>query len=125
MAIPPAAVPIKLIFIRLLIRVFYDVEKPFIFSHLAALTAISENEKKSFQGQRRLGLPGCLVGMNLTRAIALQSTYHCRVNNCYLHGCRVHCPLSARLPGEQVLKLTPKNRKNPAVCVSVFVGYIC
>ena len=29
---------------------------------------------------------------------ALQSTYHCRLNKCYLHGSRVSCSLSTRLP---------------------------
>ena len=33
----------KNLFTRLLIRVFSDVEKPFLFSYLAALTAKSEN----------------------------------------------------------------------------------
>ena len=56
------------------------------FSDLAALTA---------------RIPVCLSDMKLTRAITLQSTYHCRVINCYLHGCRTR--LSTRLPGEQVL----------------------
>ena len=79
-------------FTRLLTRPLSDVEKPFLVSDLAALTAKSEN--KAFQRQRRLGLPGCLVDTMLTCAIALDSAYHCRVNKCYLHGCLV---------GEQVL----------------------
>ena len=33
------------LFTRLLIRAFYDVEKPLLFSDLAALTAKSENKK--------------------------------------------------------------------------------
>ena len=40
--------------------------------------------------------------MKLTCTIALQST-HCRMNKCYLHGCRVNRPLSTRPPCEQVL----------------------
>ena len=35
--------------------------------------------------------------------IALRSSYHCLVNKCYLHGCRVNGPLPTRLPGEQML----------------------
>ena len=46
---------------------------------------------------------GCLVDVKLTCTIALQSTYHCRVNGCYLHGCRVYCTLSTRLSGRRVL----------------------
>ena len=57
-AIPPALVSIKLI---------YPAANPFSVFDLAALTAKSENIKKtSFQRQRRLGLPGCLAGMKLT-----------------------------------------------------------
>ena len=66
-AIPPALVSIKLI---------YPAANPFSVFDLAALTAKSENIKKTFQRQRRLGLPGCLAGKNLTYTIALKSTYH-------------------------------------------------
>ena len=37
------------------IRAFSDIEKPFLFSDLAALIAKSENKKKAFKHQRRLG----------------------------------------------------------------------
>ena len=83
-----------------LILSFSDIEKPFSFSDLPALTAKSESKKRLFQRQRRLGLPGCLVDMKLTCTTALQSVYHCLVNDCYLHGCRVNCLLPTRLPDE-------------------------
>ena len=90
-------------FTRLLIRAFSQIEKPSLFSNLAALTAKSENKTKALECQGRLRLPGCLVDMKLTYTIiALQSVYHCRVNKC-LPGCRVNCPLSTQMPGEQVL----------------------
>ena len=40
--------------------------------------------------------------MKLTCTTALQSTYHCRMNKCYLHGCLVNCSISIRLPVAQV-----------------------
>ena len=94
----------KSLFTRLLTRNFSDVEKAFVFlfSDLGPIIAKSGNEK-AFQRQRRLGLPGCLVDMKLTSTIALQSTYYCLINKWYLHGCRVNCPLSTRLLGEQML----------------------
>ena len=66
-AIPPAAVSIK-IFTRLLIRTFSDVEKSFIISDLAP----NQKIKKTFQRQRRLGLPGLLADLKLTCTIALR-----------------------------------------------------
>ena len=51
----------------------------FLFSDLAALTAKSENKKKAFQHQKRLGLQGCLIDM-----------YNCT-------------SVSLSLPGEQML----------------------
>ena len=95
----PAAVSIKLIYPAANPNLL-GLKSLYLFSDLAALTAKSENIEKAFQRQRRLGLLGCLVDMELTCTIALQLTYHCRVKNCYLHGCRVKCPLSSRLPGE-------------------------
>ena len=44
-----------------------------------------------------------MIDMKLTCTAALQSAYHCRVNKCYLHVCRVNCQLIIRLPGDQVL----------------------
>ena len=52
MAVVPAAVSIKLIYptanpsLLWRIRAFSDVEKPFLFSDLAALTAKSETKKR-------------------------------------------------------------------------------
>ena len=63
----------------------------------------NQNVKKVLQRQRRLGLAGCVAEMALTCTTALDSTYHCGVNKCYLHGCRVNCPLAIRLPVEQEL----------------------
>ena len=70
------------------------------------LTVKLEN-KKLFYFRESSGYPAAwfMVDIKLTYTIALQSTYHCRVNKCYLHGCRVNCTLSNRLPGEQVLFL--------------------
>ena len=47
-----------------------DVERPVLFSDLAALTAKLE-VKKAFQRQRRLGLSDCLADMKLTCTTAL------------------------------------------------------
>ena len=38
------------------IQAFSDIEKPFLFSDLAVKAAKSENKKKAFQHQRKLGL---------------------------------------------------------------------
>ena len=102
-AIPPAAVPIKLIYPAANPSLLWRW-KAFLFSDLAALTAKSEN-KKGFSTPRRLGLPGCVVDMKLTCTIALQSTYHCRVNKMlwiahYPADCRVNSCLFTRQPGK-------------------------
>ena len=95
MAIPRASVSIKRIYpaanhCLLTLKSFFFY---FLFSDLAALfilTAKSEHEKGF--SMRRLGLPGSKVDIKLT--ISHQSAYHCRVNKCFLQGCRVNCMLS-------------------------------
>ena len=47
------------------IRAFSDVEKPSLFSDVAALTATSENKESFSTSEIRLRLPGCLVDMKL------------------------------------------------------------
>ena len=108
-AIPPAAVSIafsdvekKNLFNFLIWRVFAENYKK-AFQHQKSSKSPNQTIKKAFQRQRRRGLPGCLIDMKLTFTNALQSTYHCRGNKCYLHGCRVNYLLSTRLPIEQVL----------------------
>ena len=102
MAVPPAAVSIKLIYPAANPSLLWRWKAFLIFWFGGFIRQIWKL-KNAFQRQRRLGLLDCLADMKLTRTIALQSTYHCRVNKCYLHGYRVNCPLSTRLPGEQVL----------------------
>ena len=80
----------------------FNFQKAFFLFSDWRLKQPNQNIKKAFQRQRRFGLASCPVDMKLTCTIAFQATYHCRVNICYLHGCRVNCLLSPQLPGEQV-----------------------
>ena len=72
-AIPPAAV-VKKLFTRLLIRDPSDVEKLF-YVLIWRLLPPNQKIRNTFQRQRRLGSPGCLVDM-------YNAIYHCRVNTC-------------------------------------------
>ena len=80
-AIPPGSRVNKNLFTQLRIRAFSDVEKPFYVSDLAVIAAKSENKKRLFNVREGSDYPAAW----LTCTIALQSTYHCRVNKCYFH----------------------------------------